>query len=410
MLISTTTTIINNNNGVENIIVSPSAALSVLSFVGAPDKASAENSFAVGGGIACSSTALVSAASSSSYRQNNYTSINIPAINQLAEELAKAVKNRKRNVRSIKTEIASRNLRSAQEPEEKRRKMKNATEEEVVGSGVEQDLVKPAFHYKLQKRIDDGAFSYVYQIDNHEACKIIPLRYANDSDAQHQKRLLQIKNESRIHQSLSHENIVEFHRVIQGKENMYIMMEYCAGGNLHTLVKKKGLLDKDIVAAYLLQIVQALKYLHEEQKIIHRDLKLANIFLSADHKQLKIGDFGLAIDSLHCKTKNDLAGTPNYLAPEIANGSGNYTPAVDVWSFGIVAFILLCGRAPFSSKTIEETYKRIAENKPVFKPSDQMRLGEEAMDLLKSILQSKAEQRLSLNQIENHAFFALYRE
>lgn len=347
----------------------------------------------------CNSTAIISTSSNNNNNNNSSTnvigtsiSINIPAINQLAEELAKAVKNRKRSVRSAAASAST-------TPTEK--KLKQSKENEAAAAK------RNNFQYSLVKRIDDGAFSYVYLTDTNEACKIIPLKYQGDTTTQFEKRVLQVKNETRIHQRLSHPYIVDFHRVIEGKQNMYILMEFCAGGTLNDKWKRFGAFTEPMTSVYLHQIIQAFKYLHQERKIVHRDLKLANVFLSEDEKQIKLGDFGLAIDGIQCN-KRDTCGTPNYLAPEIVAQTGEYSFAVDIWAFGVLMFMMLCGRAPFAAKTLTDTYRKIKEAKVVFKPSEEARLSEDSVHLMKMILQLKSVDRPSWEQIEQHAFFTAH--
>ena len=318
----------------------------------------------------CSANGLLAA---TTLVHSSHSSINIPAIQQLAEELAKAVRNRKRYTRTTSARIKPPQL--------------------------------DRFSYEFMRRLDDGAFGYVYLTRSLEACKVIPLHLPNDSELQAEKRLLHVKNETRIHQNLSHKYIVDFHRVIQGQHNMYVLMEYCAGGTLNDRFKRIGKFSEQITALYLLQLIQALKYLHLEQKVVHRDLKLSNIFLMETQNEIKLGDFGLAIDGMQCSSKKETSGTPNYLAPEIVQRTGIYNFAVDIWAFGIILFIMLCGRAPFAGKNVEDTNKRISENTLEFKQCERERLSDNATDLIEMILQRHPEDRPSWEQIEQHSFF-----
>jgi len=107
----------------------------------------------------------------------------------------------------------------------------------------------------------------------------------------------------------------------------------------------------------LYQLIEALVYL-KNNLIVHRDLKLANLFV-ARNGDLKLGDFGLAakLDNLHQKRRS-ICGTPNYIAPEILKGKGHSFPA-DVWAIGVLMYALLVGRPPFETRNISLTYKRI---------------------------------------------------
>jgi polo-like kinase 1 len=112
---------------------------------------------------------------------------------------------------------------------------------------------------------------------------------------------------------------------------------------------------------YLYQLVNSLQYLHRHL-VIHRDLKLGNLFIDNDMK-LKVGDFGLAA-KLENETERRMTvcGTPNYIAPELLEGKKGHSFEVDVWSTGVVMYTLLVGKPPYQSKDVKSTYKRILAN------------------------------------------------
>lgn len=147
------------------------------------------------------------------------------------------------------------------------------------------------------------------------------------------------------------------------------------------LLKRRKRLSDIEVKCYLLQLVRALEYLHSNS-IIHRDLKLGNLFLSGD-MHVKVGDFGLATKvNFEGERKKTVCGTPNYIAPgtiketlqrlrhsfslihiiEILEGKEGHSYEVDIWSTGVVMYTLLVGKPPFESKDVKSTYKRILSN------------------------------------------------
>ena len=108
----------------------------------------------------------------------------------------------------------------------------------------------------------------------------------------------------------------------------------------------------------MLQLISAVEYMHSN-RVIHRDLKLGNIFLSAD-MEMKVGDFGLAAKlEFSEEKKRTMCGTPNYIAPEIVEGSVGHSYEVDIWSMGVICFAFLFGRPPFETNEVKLTYKKI---------------------------------------------------
>lgn len=135
---------------------------------------------------------------------------------------------------------------------------------------------------------------------------------------------------------------------------------------------------------YMLQLVNSLQYLHRHL-VIHRDLKLGNLFLDKD-MQLKVGDFGLAARLEHENEKRmTVCGTPNYIAPEILDGRRGHSFEVDIWSTGVILYTWLVGRPPFQSKDVKSTYKRIMANYYAYPESST--ISNEAKNLISRMLQ-----------------------
>lgn len=168
------------------------------------------------------------------------------------------------------------------------------------------------------------------------------------------------------------------------------------------LLKRRRRIAEVEVRCYISQLVSSLKYLHS-QLVIHRDLKLGNLFLDSELR-IKVGDFGLAAKLSHpTEKRRTICGTPNYIAPEILEGKEGHSFEVDIWSAGVVMYTLLVGTPPFESKDVKSTYKRILCNSFAF--PDNILISEDAKHLIRSILQPKPEQRPTLDQIMAHPFF-----
>ncbi len=142
---------------------------------------------------------------------------------------------------------------------------------------------------------------------------------------------------------MHHPHIVEFHRAFTYAESTYVVLELCNNGSLMEMVKHRKFLSEPEVRRYVIQICGAIKYLHYKN-VIHRDLKMGNIFLD-DNMDVKIGDFGLAAlllsDSEYSlNRRRTMCGTPNYIAPEVLSKAyKGHDRKVDLWSLGIIMYV-----------------------------------------------------------------------
>jgi hypothetical protein len=169
-------------------------------------------------------------------------------------------------------------------------------------------------------------------------------------------------------------------------------------------VKRRRRLTEPEGALLCLQLLDTMRYLHANG-IIHRDLKLGNLFVASD-MEIRVGDFGLATQlSEPSERKRTVCGTPNYIAPEILDGNlhGGHSFEVDIWAFGVILYTLVVGRPPFETQDVKSTYKRIRENSYSFPPD--VPLSNAVMDLIRRILVPRPADRPSIDAIAHHAFF-----
>ena len=130
---------------------------------------------------------------------------------------------------------------------------------------------------------------------------------------------------------------------------------------MNELIKRRKKLTEIETQSYLIQMLNGIKYLHQN-KVIHRDLKLGNLFLS-EKLEIKLGDFGLAAKvEFDGEKKRTICGTPNYIAPEILEGKTGHSYEVDIWSLGVILYTLLIGKPPFETAEVKSTYKKIKMN------------------------------------------------
>lgn len=170
------------------------------------------------------------------------------------------------------------------------------------------------------------------------------------------------------------------------------------------MIKRRKRLTEPETAYIMRQLLEATKYIHE-QLVIHRDLKLGNLFLDRN-MQIKVGDLGLAtkLESAD-EIRKTICGTPNYIAPEVIQGdraTRGHSFEVDIWSMGVIMFTCLVGKPPYEAKDVKATYQRIMSNAYSFPKN--VPISEEAKSLIVSMLQSKPKDRPTLHQIAYHPF------
>jgi polo-like kinase 1 len=260
------------------------------------------------------------------------------------------------------------------------------------------------FHIKRHARgkfLGKGGFAKVYIFTNLETNKTMAGKVMPKANLNRSRSRQKLMTEIRLHKSLHHQNIVKFEHVFEDGENVYIMLELCQNQSMNELLKRRKNLTEFEVQCYVIQIVDALKYLHSN-RIIHRDLKLGNMFLN-DKMQIKLGDFGLATKlEFDGEKKRTVCGTPNYIAPEILDGNVGHSYQVDVWALGVIIYTLIVGKPPFETTDIKLTYKKIKECDFSFPES--ALISESAKDIINKILVFQPEKRLTLDEILLHPF------
>ncbi|CDW83101.1 protein kinase domain protein [Stylonychia lemnae] len=267
-----------------------------------------------------------------------------------------------------------------------------------------------------------GGFGRVYEFVNSENKQMYAAKIIDKQTLQKLRKKQKIQSEIQLHKRLEHPNIVKFEHFFEDEENVYMVLELCQNQTLADLLRRRQFLSEFETRYYIKQIISALKYLHNAPlRILHRDLKLGNIFLDSK-MQVKLGDFGLATQLIQDNDlKQSICGTPNYMAPELIMAIGDsqtndlklcgYSFAADIWAVGVIMYSLVCGRPPFETPVVEETYKKIKKVNYIFPTEEQRKrmglspLSYEFMDLITLILQKDPRMRPSLDQIQSHSFF-----
>lgn len=253
--------------------------------------------------------------------------------------------------------------------------------------------------YRMGRFLGKGGFAKCYELVDVEtneifAGKIVPKSMLTKP---HQKDKMAMEID--IHRSLQHKHVVQFYSFFEDKDNMFILLELCRRRSLMELHKRRKALTEPEVRFFMKQILLSVTYLHN-QCVIHRDLKLGNLFLN-DDLDIKLGDFGLATRvDFDGERKRTLCGTPNYIAPEVLAKKG-HSYEVDVWSIGCILYTLLVGKPPFETSSLKDTYSRIKRNEYRI-PST---ISRDARNLIQKLLQSDPKHRPTTDNILTDPFF-----
>ena len=264
--------------------------------------------------------------------------------------------------------------------------------------------------YENTKKLGKGSFGKVFQVRNKTtnklyACKkISKLNWSNPT----------FKKEIEILMRLDHPNIIKLYEVFESDNSIYLIMEECFGGELFDKIlqriKKNSLYNEKEACKIMQQVIGAIEYCHNNG-IVHRDLKPENLlYLKAGEEEdnpIKIADFGLSQDIDINKALSSKVGTAYYVPPEIL--AGKYNEKCDIWSAGVILYILLSGDPPFNASSDNLIYAKIRKIDYSF-PNDKWKhISNEAKDLISKML-IKEDSRLSASQVLEHPWFNLLKD
>ncbi|KAI7810637.1 maternal embryonic leucine zipper kinase [Triplophysa rosa] len=251
-------------------------------------------------------------------------------------------------------------------------------------------------HYEVYETIGSGGFAKV-KLGRHlltgekVAIKIMEKKDLGDD-------LPRVKIEIEAMKNLSHQQVCRLYHIIETSTKIYMVLEYCPGGELFDYIIAKDRLSEEETRVFFRQIISALAYVHS-QGYAHRDLKPENLLIDEDHN-LKLIDFGLC-----AKPKGGLGyelmtccGSPAYAAPELIQGKAYIGSEADVWSMGVLLYALLCGYLPFDDDNCMVLYRKITRGKY----SHPNWLSPGSILLLNQMMQVDPKRRLSVKQLLDH--------
>lgn len=254
--------------------------------------------------------------------------------------------------------------------------------------------------YKIwMDQLGKGAFGEVRKALHLESgvYRAIKIIYKEQTKLEEQKKIL---NEIDILKKLDHPNIVKIYEYFEDGKFIYIVMELVTGGELFEKIQTVHRFSEKKAAEYFRQILSGVNYLHKHN-IVHRDLKPENILF--DGELLKIVDFGTSKIYDSSKKMKRCEGTPYYIAPEVLNG--RYTERCDVWSCGVILYIMLSGFPPFGGTNDDEVLKAVLKGKYHFEIPEFKFVSNKAKNLIKKMLTYNPKSRITIAEALSHEWF-----
>jgi len=247
--------------------------------------------------------------------------------------------------------------------------------------------------YEVGKELGRGGFSIVYEGTQKETGE----KYALKTIDKNQNVEMDVLNrEITLMKRLNHKNIIQLFDVYDEPENIVLVLELVTGGELFDHIIDRGNYSERDAANIIKQVLEAVAFMHKNG-IAHRDLKPENILITGTNNDIvKVSDFGLSKDFSKDMLRSAV-GTPDYVAPEVLGGS-TYDNSVDIWSIGVITYVLLCGFPPFYGSNDQEIFAKILKVDYDFPSPDWDTISEDAKMFIEAILTSNYRERPNAEQ------------
>lgn len=284
--------------------------------------------------------------------------------------------------------------------------------EREVYASVKYNPKKVRSKYTFGVKIADGGFAEVIEVfdkkddDKLYACKIMALPRLGAELTDEEMTREDVFREIKISAELEHPQIANMREFYVGRKKVYLIFDYMEGGRLLEVVRRK--LNEDQARVVFKQLCEAIRYLHS-RGVAHRDLKLENILLAKrdDFESVRIVDFGLAKQT--SRPLETMCGTLNYVAPDVITRTKGqvYEKSVDMWSVGVLLYILLSGTQPFTG-TEEQIFDKIIRAEYTFKTPMWKHISQAAKELITRLLEIDSDKRLTAEQALRHPWVQGY--
>ena len=289
-------------------------------------------------------------------------------------------------------------------------KSKISFNNEILISQVKTDPFKD---YTEIRELGAGSFATVKLVKNNStgmirAMKIIKKKKKDNNDIDKTNEL-EILNEINILKQIDHPNVVKIFEFYNSKDAFYLITEYCEGGELFKLISQKKILTEIQCAYIMYQVLSAIKYCHK-MKIMHRDLKPENILIYKHNKEkdffdVKICDFGTSQIFKKGEWQSQPCGSVYYVAPEVINKK--YNSKCDLWSCGVIMFMLLSNKAPFGGRTDKDIIRNVLQG--IYNKNFLRSCSETTLDLISKMLEKDYKLRINAENAMKHKFFEQFK-
>ncbi|KAK7282922.1 hypothetical protein RIF29_12045 [Crotalaria pallida] len=261
-------------------------------------------------------------------------------------------------------------------------------------------VVRKVGKYEIGRTIGEGTFAKVKFAQNTETGESVAMKVLDRNTIIKHKMVDQIKREISIMKLVRHPYIVRLHEVLASRTKIYIILEFITGGELFDKIIHHGRLSEAESRRYFQQLIDGVDYCHSKG-VYHRDLKPENLLLDS-LGNIKISDFGLsALPEQGVSILRTTCGTPNYVAPEVLSHKGYNGAVADVWSCGVILYVLMAGYLPFDELDLTTLYSKI--DKAEYSCPAWFPVG--AKSLIRRILDPNPETRITIEQIRNDEWF-----
>jgi len=254
--------------------------------------------------------------------------------------------------------------------------------------------------YEMGPTIGQGSFAVVKLCKNRKTGEEVAIKIIDKKNA---RAVEDLQTEAEVMAKIQHPNVIRVYQIFENATKCYMVQEYVSGGELFDRIIDKDHFSEVEAVGVLQQILAAMQYLHS-CGIVHRDIKPENLLYktkSAD-SPIMLADFGLAKVLANGQEMHTMCGTPGYVAPEILGGKAGYTSAVDIWSIGVVAYILLCGFPPFYDESTPALVQQILAGKYDFPSPFWDQVSENAKSFVRFLLNTDPASRPTAEQALAH--------